>query len=89
MNKGKFGLGALFVVGLIVFGGLPTRAATDDEIYACKNNSSGTIKIVAAGTVCANNETLIHWNQVGPTGPQGPIGLTGMNGKDGAQGLLL
>src|SRR2546422_11060666 len=83
MNTGKFRFCTLLVVGLMVFGGLQMRAAADYEIYACENNSSGTLKIVAAGTVCANNETLIHWNEVGP---QGPMGLPGMNGKDGTNG---
>ncbi len=70
-------------------------AITTGLIYACVNNSSGTIKIVSATTSCANNEILLVWNgdgsqgptgPTGPTGPEGPTGPTGATGSTGATG---
>ena len=39
-------------------------------ISACVNNSSGTIHIVAPGTVCGTNHTLLTWSANGITGYQ-------------------
>ena len=64
-------------------------AITTGLIYACVNNSSGTIKIVNATTACANNEIQLVWNAegiIGPTGPEGPAGPTGPTGPTGASG---
>src|SRR6266545_5030478 len=64
-------------------------AITTGLIYACVNNSSGTIKIVSATTSCANNEILLVWNgegSQGPTGATGPEGPTGPTGPTGATG---
>jgi hypothetical protein len=67
-------------------------AITTGLIYACVNNSSGTIKIVSATTNCANNEILLVWNgegsqgPTGATGPEGPTGPTGAAGPTGATG---
>lgn len=67
-------------------------AITTGLIYACVNNSSGTIKIVSATTACANNEIQVVWNAegivgaTGPTGPEGPTGPIGPTGPTGALG---
>jgi len=64
-------------------------AITTGLIYACVNNSSGTIKIVSATTECSNNEIQLVWNAqgvAGPTGPAGPTGATGPTGPTGPQG---
>jgi Collagen triple helix repeat (20 copies) len=64
-------------------------------IFACKNNSSGELKIVAVNATCPNNSTLISWNVTGPQGPPGiqgpvgpvgPIGATGLTGPVGQTG---
>ena len=73
--------------------GLATAVSTG-MIYACVNNSSGTIKIVSATTTCANNEIQVVWNAegvtgaTGPTGPIGPTGATGAVGATGATGAV-
>jgi hypothetical protein len=61
-------------------------AITTGLIYACVNNSSGTIKIVSATTSCANNEILLVWNGEGTQGPAGPTGPTGPTGATGPAG---
>lgn len=65
--------------------GLAT-AVTTGLIYACVNNSSGTIKVVSATTSCATNEIQLVWNAEGVTGPVGPTGPTGPTGATGATG---
>jgi hypothetical protein len=40
-------------------------------IHACANNSSGEVKIVAAGVSCPANWTTLTWNVAGPPGPAG------------------
>ncbi len=78
--------------GLAVFAQPGVEAQAGNTIYACVNNSSGAVKIVAPGATCNNNETLRTWNIVGPAGPagpagpEGPAGPPGTNGADGAQG---
>jgi hypothetical protein len=61
-------------------------------IYACKNNSSGDLRVVAQGTSCPRNWSLLSWNvagppgPIGPQGPQGPPGVPGPQGSQGQQG---
>jgi hypothetical protein len=64
-------------------------AGADVTYYACVNDSSGTLHIVAASQACATHESKIEWNQQGPAGaqgPQGPMGAPGPIGSAGAQG---
>lgn len=70
-------------------------AQTDASIWACVNNSSGTIHIIPANGQCANNEVRLVWGQQGqkgetglqgPEGPAGPQGETGPVGPQGPQG---
>jgi hypothetical protein len=67
-------------------------AATSGVIYACVNNSSGTIHVIGANDTCATNEVQLSWNQqgaagaTGATGPAGPTGPKGDTGATGAQG---
>jgi hypothetical protein len=65
---------------------LASDAAHAQQLYACVNNSSGTIKMVAAGTACDNGATLFVWNAAGPIGPQGPQGPAGPAGATGSAG---
>jgi hypothetical protein len=67
------------------------RAA--DQIFACVNNSSGEIKLVAQNATCKGNDTLVVWNvagpqgMIGPAGPAGSAGPIGPIGPQGPQGL--
>jgi hypothetical protein len=85
-------LGPLFIGGQTtaqVSGGGPTA-----QIFACVNNGSGAIRIVAQNAspssrvraTCRNNESLIVWNVVGPQGPAGPAGPAGLQGPAGREG---
>ena len=56
------------------------------EIYACVNNSSGTIKVIGATGTCGTNEIRLVWNTQGPQGLQGPQGIQGPIGPQGPQG---
>ena len=50
--------------------------------------NGGLYSVTSNGTpTCAPGDTLVSWNQVGPTGPQGPTGATGPTGPTGATGL--
>jgi len=65
-------------------------AVTSGMIFACVNNSSGTLKIIGSNDTCPNNWTLLTWSQQGgaqgPAGPTGPTGATGPTGPTGATG---
>jgi len=60
--------------------------ATPSTIYACVNNSSGTIKVIDAVTACGTNEIKLEWNTAGPQGATGATGATGAPGPQGAPG---
>jgi len=65
----------LFVAPVVV------QAQTSPSvIYACVNNSSGTIHVIAPNASCNANEIRLQWNVVGPPGPQGPAGPTNLFG---------
>ena len=55
------------------------HAQQGQQLYACVNNNSGTIKMVAAATVCDTGATLFVWNT---TGPQGKPGVTAFSQYD-------
>jgi hypothetical protein len=78
-------------LGAVLFGAVavasPNQAdAQDAMIYACVNNSSGTIKIVSPLAVCSGNDIPLTWNAVGLEGPEGPQGPQGEPGPEGPQG---
>jgi len=79
-----------FLVGIVSFGILTLYSslvpAEPVTYYACKNNSDGTIYVVALETPCKKNETKISWNEVGPQGPIGPAGPLGPQGPTGPAG---
>lgn len=92
---GRFG--AVLLLAAAILGTLTASLAgaiTTGLIYACVNNSSGTIKVVSATSTCANNEILLVWNgegtqgPAGPTGPTGPTGATGPTGSTGPAGTF-
>ena len=76
------GIAGAFVVALA----LAPITADAQQIFACVNNSSGTIHIVAQNVPCQNNEMLLVWNVVGPQGPPGVAGPAGPAGAPGATG---
>ena len=48
---------------------LSAAQADAQTVYACVNNSSGTVKIVTATTTCHKNETFMSWTG----GPRLPL----------------
>jgi hypothetical protein len=85
----------LTVLGLVLLFGLgaggravlaSSTSSETTEILACKNNSSGVIRAVAAEDACKSNESLMRWNVTGPPGPQGEIGPAGLQGEIGPEG---
>jgi hypothetical protein len=82
-------LATALLAALVVMSGSTVAAyagVLPGEIYACVNNSSGTIHITTATDSCANNEVKLGWNSQGIQGPQGPIGPQGPKGDTGATG---
>jgi hypothetical protein len=76
---------SIAVIGLLA---LPESASAQEVIFACRNNSSGELKIVAADATCSHNSTLISWGVTGPQGPAGPQGPIGPPGPTGAAGPM-
>src|SRR5262245_54011906 len=76
------GIAGAFVVTLA----LAPISADAQQIFACVNNNSGAIRIVAQGAPCRTPESLVTWNVVGPQGPPGPAGPAGVLGPPGPQG---
>ncbi len=78
------------VLALLAGGTLLTWAqGTPVVYYACVNNASGTIHMIAEDGKCSNNEQLVTWNSQGPQGlpgPEGPAGPAGPQGEPGVQG---
>ena len=61
-------------------------AASTGVIYACVNNSSGTIHVVSSADTCSTNEVALAWNQQGSKGDAGPQGVKGDTGPQGPTG---
>ena len=79
----------LTIITAMAIGGASAVFANGNSgnvIYACVNNDSGTVKIVADDTVCRENSTLVHWNQEGTPGADGTDGTDGADGADGTDG---
>ena len=69
---------------------LAPQTANAQVIYACKNNFTGALRVVAQGAQCPRNWSHLDWNAAGPSGPQGmagPQGEAGLQGPAGPQGL--
>lgn len=89
-----FGRGAAIAALALLCTGLVGAANTSNPstLYACVNNSSGTVKFVSVGDTCHGNDVLVSWNTQGiqgppgPTGPVGPAGPQGPKGDTGATG---
>jgi hypothetical protein len=48
-------------------------ASADEVVNACRNRSTGVLRVPATGS-CKSDETALRWNVRGPIGPQGPPG---------------
>jgi Lamin Tail Domain len=46
----------------------------DNVIAACRNRSTGVLKVPASGVACGGNEQPLQWNVRGAPGPPGPAG---------------
>ncbi len=58
--------------------GAALRAAlADDVISACRNKSTGVLRVPAPGSSCKGDETPLQWNVRGVAGPMGPTGPAG------------
>src|SRR5262249_32252179 len=76
------GIAGAFIVTLA----LAPISADAQQIFACVNNNSGAVRIVAQGAACRTPERLVTWNVVGPQGPPGPAGALGPPGPQGPAG---
>ena len=75
---------ALAVVAGVAYAGGGSSATA--AIRACRNKSSGLLRVVNAGANCRTGETLLTWNVEGPAGPSGIAGPKGDSGVAGAPG---
>lgn len=73
MDRGRSFAIALWA-GIFVSGQSETNV-----IRACAD-VKGTLRLLAAGASCGNQETFVSWNV---TGPQGPAGAAGAQGAQG------
>jgi hypothetical protein len=67
---------------------LAPQSASAQIIYACKNNSTGDLRVVAQGARCPRNWSHLDWNVAGPPGPQGMAGPPGPTGAQGPPGPM-
>lgn len=101
MSRGKHATGQRLrpirlLVPLVVLVTLGTAGAVHaqqagDEYFGCLNRGGELANVTVDGTApsCAPNQTLIHWNEVGPPGPAGPEGPEGPEGPPVAEGFYL
>ena len=75
---------ALAVVAGVAYAGGGSSATA--AIRACRNKTSGVLRVVNAGANCRTGETLLTWNVEGPAGPSGIAGPKGDSGVAGATG---
>src|SRR5437588_4525388 len=69
---------------------LEAHATTPVAYTGCLNSATGALyAVTTAGTPlrpCFAGDTIVSWNQLGPTGPQGPQGAAGPRGPAGPTG---
>ncbi len=63
---------ALAVVGGVAYANSGSSSTT--VIRACRNKTTGLLRVVNAGANCRTGETLLSWNVDGPAGPSGRQG---------------
>jgi hypothetical protein len=82
---------ALAAVGVVSVASGAISGDGSDVIYACKQNSSGKIRVIdppqsGEARRCRPSETEISWNQTGPAGAPGAKGDQGDPGPAGPKG---
>jgi hypothetical protein len=77
-------VGLSFVVSVSILMG---EKASAQVIHGCTSNSTGELKVIAAGTSCPRGSSPLSWNATGPAGPAGPQGPQGVAGPQGPQGV--
>lgn len=72
---------ALGLLALAVVAGAAGAALretfADDVISACRNKSTGVLRVPSSGTSCRGDEAALQWNVRGIAGPMGPAGPAG------------
>ena len=89
MKIKRIGILLALVAALAFAAGSAVVAYADQaasQIYACVNNSSGTIHVIDAAAACAGNEVKLVWNTQGPQGVKGDTGAQGSQGVKGTDG---
>ena len=89
MKIKRIGILLALVAALAFAAGSAVVAYADQaasQIYACVNNSSGTIHVIDAMAACAGNEVKLVWNTQGPQGVKGDTGAQGIQGPKGDKG---
>ena len=96
-DRRRVRIGVLSVAALALAAGAAgagVRALLSDEVInACRNRTTGALRVPTAGTSCKGDEQPLQWNvrgvagPVGPAGPAGPSGATGPVGPAGPRGL--
>ena len=76
-------LGSIAYAAIPGTGGVISGCVTTGDV---KGQHALTLLDTAQSTVCQAGQTLITWNQSGPTGPQGPQGAAGPPGPQGPKG---
>ena len=65
-----------------------TALLAEETINACRNRSTGVLRVPTPGSGCKGDETPLQWSVRGPAGPAGPPGPTGPAGATGATGAV-
>ena len=79
---------AMFVLAVVAgaAGAALDSVLADEVINACRNKSSGALRVPATGTSCKSDEQPLQWNVRGVAGPAGPAGPAGAQGPAGVAG---
>lgn len=78
---------AILIAVPLMVTGVAAAAGPSTVISACYSpQTNSSLRVIADGATCRANETLLTWNQQGPTGPAGPAGPEGPKGDPGPAG---
>jgi hypothetical protein len=84
INDGLSAMAAVLVGGAQAAGAIP---GPDGVIHGCYRDTTGKLRVIAAGETCERDETALPWNQAGAPGPKGDKGDRGDAGPQGQPGL--
>jgi len=76
----------LWAGAIVLLLGLTASPAEAMELYGCKKNNNGQLRLVSGPGACNNSETFVTWNSDGPPGDQGIQGIQGIQGVQGDKG---